>query len=100
MPPRKAKTCQYQSTMSINRDRFMAMVVTNKDLSKKDLRVLMHLMTHLDSIEFKAISVERIAETLKMKDDDVRRSLSNLYCENIIDYGDSDKVSDGLILRF
>lgn len=95
-----SKTCQYQATMSINRDKFIAKVVTNENLSKKDLRVLMHLMTHLDSLKYKTVSSKSIAESLNLKKKDVDKSLDNLCVENIIDYGDSDTVRGGYITLF
>ena len=95
-----SKTCQYQATISINRDKFVAKVVTNENLSKKDLRVLMHLMTHLDSLKYKTVSAKSIAESLNLKKKEVEKSLGNLCIENIIEYGDSETVRGGYLTLF
>ena len=90
-----SKTFQYQATMSINREKFIDKVVTNESLTKKDLRVLMYLMTHIDAKVYKSVSKKSIAETLNMSKKDVATSLDNLCYECIISRGDSETVRGG-----
>lgn len=100
MASKSNKTFQYKSTMSINRERFINVVVTNTNLTKKDLRVVMHLMTHLDSLSFRDISKKHIAETLEMSKSDVTESINNLLMQCVIERGSSDTVKNGYMLLF
>lgn len=93
-------TFQYKTTISVNRERFIDVVVTNSDLKKKDYRVLLHLMTHLDSMTYKEISKKNIADVLEMSKSDVSEALNNLMINGIIEKGSSASVSGGYCLLF
>lgn len=96
----KRKTFQYKTTISVCRDSFLEKVVLNEDLSKKDLRVVIHLLTHLDSIIPKSISVKQIAKDLNLKKKDVEESIQNLIDHLIIDYTKTGTVEKGYLLLF
>lgn len=93
-------TFQYKTTISVNRERFVSAVVYNQNLRKKDYRVLLQLMTHLDSMTFKEISKKNIAEVLEMSKSDVSDAIDNLIFEDIIERGSSGSVSGGYKLCF
>jgi len=94
------KTRQNVNTFSVNRKNFMDIVVKNENLSKKDLRVFIHLMTHLDGNEYRKVSYKNIALDLGYDKSDVKESINNLYTEGIVDIGDSGSVEKGLIITF
>lgn len=94
------ETRQCLATMSINRDRFMDVVVRNDNLSRKDLRVILHLMSFLDSVDFKRVHAKNIAGDLRLKKKDVEESIQNLLYEGIIDEGSTASVKNGLRLKF
>ena len=93
-------TFQYKQTISINRENFMKKIVLNNELSKKDLRLILHLLTHLDAINPKDISKKQIAEDLDMSKKDVNNSIDNLIDYGIIDTSSSGSVRNGYILLF
>lgn len=93
-------TFQYKTTISVNREMFIDVVVLNPDLSKKDLRVIMHLMTHLDSMTYKDVSKKHIADDLGMSKKEVSESIDNLIIEHVIEEGSSGSVKNGLRLLF
>jgi len=92
---KSSKTFQYQATMSINRAEFTRKVVLNENLTKKDLRVLMHLMTEIDTRDYRSISKKSIATTLNLSKKEVTEAIYNLCIQNIIEEGDSDTVRGG-----
>lgn len=94
------KTHQNISTVAINRQSFLDLVVKNDNLTKKDIRVFMHLLTHLDAIKYKEVSCKNIAKDLGYDKSDVKESINNLYTEGIIDIGDSGSVERGLKFTF
>lgn len=96
----RTKTYQYIETFSVNRERFLDTVVRNEELSKKDLRVIMHLMTFLDSTTYKEVSAKQIARDLNMSKKDVENSLESLKYEGVIDEGDTAHTSNGYMLLF
>ena len=96
----KKSTFQYKETISINRDNFLETVVRNDELSKKDLRVLLHLLTHLDSLNYRDVSKKQIAFDLNMPKKDVTYSIENLVEYGVISEGSSASVSNGLKLLF
>lgn len=96
----KRNTFQYKHTVSLNRDAFLDVVVRNEQLSKKDLRVCMHLMTHLDSMNFKEISKKQIADDLNLSKSDVSKAIDNLIDESVITIGSSSSVKQGYKLLF
>ena len=93
-------TFQYKTTISVNRESFLYKVVRNPDLNRKDLRVLLHLMTHLDGMNFKAISKKNIAYDLNISKDDVTKSLENLMDLEVLQSGSSASVEKGYRLLF
>ena len=93
-------TFQYKQTISVYRETFMNRVVRNDELSKKDLRVCMHLLTHLDSQTIKAISKENIADDLHMTKKEVSKAIENLVMFDIIENGSSGSVKNGYRLLF
>lgn len=93
-------TFQYKHTVSLNRDAFLDVVVRNENLSKKDLRVCAHLMTHLDSMNFKEISKKQIADDLNLSKSDVSNAIDNLIDEGVILIGSSQSVKQGYKLLF
>lgn len=96
----KKNTFQYKETISVNRELFLDVVVRNENISKKDLRVLIHLLTHLDSLNFKEISKKQIALDLNLSKREVSDSIDELINESIITCGSSQSVSKGYKLLF
>lgn len=93
-------TFQYKTTISINRENFISVVVDNPNLKRKDYRVLLQLLTHLDSMTYKEISKKNISDVLIMSKADVTDSINNLIEEGIIKRGSSDSVKGGYKLCF
>lgn len=93
-------TMQNRYTISVNRDKFMDYVVIDERLSKKDLRVCLHLLTALNSSTYTAVSTKSIANTLNYKKSQVEECINNLIEYNIIEMGSSDSVEDGYRLLF
>lgn len=96
----KKYTFQYKVTISVNREGLLNNVVRNKNLSKKDLRVFLHLMTHLDYATPKEISKKQIALDLNMRKEDVAEAIESLICEGIMINESSPSVSNGYRLLF
>ena len=96
----RKNTFQYTETISLNREKFLNVVVRNPYLSKKDLRVCLHLLTHLDSMVFKDISKKQIAKDLGLSKSEVNDAINNLLMEDIIEDGSSSTVSNGYKLKF
>ena len=107
-----ADVMQQKTTTSIPRDPFIESVVLNRDLNKKDLRVCMLLLTELngfhkslnrhrdDPLNYRAISVENIADTLELSKADVKESIRKLQSEQIIEKGTSPTVGKGYRFKF
>ena len=95
----RRNTFQYTETTSVNREKFLDVVVRNENLSKKDLRVCLHLLTHLDSMVFKEISKKQIADDLNISKKDISSSIENLILNGIIESGSSATVSKGYKLE-
>lgn len=96
----RKNTFQYKEIISINRENFLNTVVRNENLSKKELRVLMHLLTHLDSINPKDISKRQIALDLNLTKPEVSDAIDTLISEGIIAIDSSASVSNGYRLLF
>ena len=96
----RRRTFQYTETMTVNREEFLRVVVRNCALGKKDLRVIMHLMTHLDNVNFKEISKKQIAKDLELSKGDISKSIENLIDFEVIEVGESQSVSNGYRLLF
>ena len=93
-------TFQYKESISVNRDRFLERVVRNNELSKKDLRVCLHLLTHLDSVNYKEISKKQLAYDLDLTKSEVGKAINNLIENGVIELGSSASVDKGLKLLF
>lgn len=93
-------TFQYKTTISVNRENFIDKVVRQSELKKNDLRVCMHLLTHLDSITFKDVSKKNIAYDLEMTKKEVDKSIDKLVMFGIIERGSSGSVDNGYRLLF
>ena len=95
-----SNTKQYKNNISLARQAFMSRVVLCEDLTKKDLRVLLHLMTHLDAVTPKEISKKNISIDLNMSKNDVCESMDRLEMFEIIDRYSTGSVKNGYILLF
>lgn len=93
-------TFQYKQTLSLNRHDWMNCVIRNDELSKKDLRVLLHLFTHLDYNTFKEISVKQIAKDLDISKKNVEESIMRLVEMEIIEKGSTSSVKNGYKTTF
>lgn len=93
-------TFQYKESISLNRHNFLERVVRNYDLGKKDLRVCLHLLTHLDSVSYKEVSKKQIAFDLSMSKSDVSKAIDNLIDYEVIEEGSSASVNGGYRLLF
>lgn len=103
---------QQKTTISVPRDGFLNVVVYNEELSKKDLRVALFLMSELDGcrekvrntlddpLNFKRIDPSRIAIQLQMKKGDVKDCLTHLIEEGILETGNSHTVKNGYRFTF
>ena len=95
-----ASSFQYKQNMSINRDGFMQKVVLEENLKKKELRVLLHLLTHLDAKNPKKISKSSIAEDLNISKSDVTNAINTLLDLDIIEWDSSGSIRGGYLLTF
>jgi DNA-binding MarR family transcriptional regulator len=95
-----AKTFQYKQTISINREGFTTYVVQDDRLSKKELRVICMLLTHLDSITPKEINMKTIADVLNLKKKDVEEAIVNLIEYEILEQSSSGSVKNGYMFTF
>lgn len=93
-------TFQYKTTISVNRDNFIEKVVKQSELKKNDLRVCLHLLTHLDSLTYKDVSKKNIAFDLEMTKKEVEKSIDKLELFGIIQRGSSGSVDNGYMLLF
>ena len=93
-------TFQYKTTISVNRENFMESVVKQNELKKNDLRVCMHLLTHLDSMTFKDVSKKNIAFDLGLTKKEVDKAIERLDLFGIIERGSSGSVDNGYRLLF
>lgn len=106
--------CVYQqeTTVSVPKNDLREYVIYNQELSKKDLRVFLLLLTELDGWQepkrgtvndpnnFRIIKVETIADRLDMKEKDVKNSLKSLKRYGIIERGDSHSGTNGYRFTF
>lgn len=96
---------QQKTTVSIPKQELLNIVVYNHNLNKKDLKIILLLLTEIDGwsepengkkedpMNFKHISCKKIAKTLQMDTKDVNKSLSKLIDENILEEGISRSAS-------
>ena len=106
-------TYQQRNTVSINRDKLVEIAI-NPNLTKKDLRVLVLLLTQLDGftqpkvlrkdfmdpLNFKKIQYKRIAKTLNMEKRDVIDSVTNIWNEGYLEQGSNDTIEKGYRFTF
>lgn len=93
-------TFQYKEVISINREYFLDVLVSNENLSRKDLRVILFLTTKLDSKKYTKVSLKNIANFLNLSKKDVEKSIDHLIEEDIIRQGSDDYVDCGYKLLF
>jgi len=93
-------TFQFKETISISRCNFIERVVRCDLLGRKDLRVLLQLMTHLDGMNFKSFNKKAVAAELNMSKGDVTKAIDNLIEYGILQKGSSSSVDDGYRLEF
>lgn len=93
-------TFQYTDTISTNRKDLLNKVVRNSDLKKNDLRVFLHLFTHLDARTYREINKKNIAQDLGLNKSDVTEAIENLIDYDIIVEGSSQSVKDGYMFTF
>jgi len=68
-------------------------------LKKRDYRVLLFLMSHLDSLRPKKVDKKQIARELLMDKKEVSKALDNLVDVGILFYGDSEHVEKGYMFK-
>lgn len=105
-------TSQQTYNVSVPKDDLKELVIYNDELSKKDLRVFLILLTELegwkepkrgsnnDPMNFRSIDESLIAERLDLKTKEVKKSLKTLYEQGIIESGDSEGSFDGYRFTF
>jgi hypothetical protein len=102
---------QQKTVVSVPKQELMENVVLNTNLGKKELRIVLFLLTELDGWSepinggsdpknFKVIDFKRIAKTLDMDTKDVKKSIKSLVHEWIIEQGNSNSGTDGYRFRF
>lgn len=106
-------TYQQVQTVSVKRESLLD-IATNLDLSKKELRVILVLLTQLDGysqpkklnenhhdpLNFKIIDVSAIADVLTMTKKEVKKAIEKIHDEGIIEEGSNDTVSHGYRFTF
>lgn len=105
-------TYQQKDTVSIPKNELLEWVVYNTDLGKKDLRIVLFLLTELDGWQppvkgnstdprnFKIIEEDHIAEILDMSVKNVKKSIDNLIYHGILEQGDSNSGRNGYRFTF
>ena len=105
-------TKQLQETISIPRKAFTRKVIFNENLSKKDLRVFLTLLTLLNGIReedvdtdrdrenFSKVNKKRIADSLEYSEKDVEQCFDNLEEEGIIQRGSTIAIKRGYRFLF
>lgn len=105
-------TYQQKETVSIPKKELLEWVVYNSELGKKDLRIILFLLTELDGWQepkkgnyndpknFRIIEIETIADTLDMSVKNVRKTIENLLDFGILEKGDSNSGTNGYRFTF
>lgn len=103
---------QQKHVFSIPRQEFLTQVVYNQNLSKKDLRVCLMLLTQLnghnynpnnsseDPCNFIKIDTEEISKTLSIKEKDVKESIKTLIQNDILEKGKTPAAKNGYRFLF
>lgn len=104
--------CVYQqiTNVSVPKDSLREFVIYNDDLSKKDLRVFLLLLTYLDGFNsnskaedpnnYKKINTATIADELGLSKKEVNKSIDVLEEAGIIESGSSPLISFGYRFKF
>lgn len=107
-------------TVSLNKKALTELVAQNDLLSKKDLRVCLILFTKLDGfkvndnpditasdkrlkvdpLNYSAVDIGAIAETLGLKKKEVRKSIETLVENGILEEGSNTTVTNGYRFTF
>ena len=105
---------QQKRTVSVPKKELTEYVILNKELSKKDYKVFLMLLTELDGystpktkrldnedpLNFTKVDAEQIAEELEMDESDVKKSIKKLVNEGIIEKGDNKNMKNGYRFTF
>lgn len=106
-------TYQQEHTISVKREKLIE-VASNEDLSKKDLKVFLVLLTQLDGyimpktynpnwkdpLNFKRIDIRQMSELLDISKKDVKKSIENLWDAGYLETGSNDTIKDGYRFTF
>ena len=106
-------TYQQVHNVSINKDS-IARIAKNRDMSKKDYKVLLLLFTQLDGykipfnnekatkdpLNFTKIDVKSISSTLGMSKKEVKKCIDKIHDEGYIEKGSNRMVSNGYRFTF
>lgn len=102
-------TSQLQQKVSVNRKE-LEFIACDSLLDENDLRVLLILLTKLEGFDiesgcedpynFTKVNSSTIANTLKLKEKDVKKSMKNLRKMGYIEKGSSPTVENGWRFRF
>lgn len=112
----RSEISQLTTTISIPREEFLAKIVQNRSLKKKDYIVLLFLLTQLegwnsmqrklrdnrtlDPLNFKRINIADVSTNLYLSKEEVRASIRRLLDQGILERGSSAIVSKGYRFTF
>lgn len=96
----RVSTFQNKHTITLARKGFMDEIVLNDTLSKTELRVYLHLLTHLDADDYRAIHKKAIARDLGLTKNEVENAIFTLEDQGIIDFGANGTVKKGYKFTF
>ena len=102
---------QAKTVFSVPRESFMELIVCNKDLSKKDYRVCLLLLTYLNGFwrgtgriedpgNYRSISFSQMADTLGYSKSEVKECVNHLLDMRILEEDNSCTVKNGYRFRF
>lgn len=105
-------TYQQAHTVSIQRDA-LTEIALDSELSGKDIRVLLILLTQLDGfsipdsnrnvkdpLNYKKVDISAIADVLSLKKKDVKKSINWIHDLGYLEIGSNDTVKDGYRFTF
>ena len=107
---------QQVNNVSVPKKELREYVAYNQELTKKDYKVFLMLLTELngydnnrryddnydakDPMNFTKIDAEQIAKRLDMSKSDVKKSIKTLLHEGIIEKGDTSHIKNGYRFTF
>lgn len=105
---------QQKQTVSVPKKELTEYVILNEELSKKDYKVFLMLLTELDGysssrarrsedydpLNFTKVDAEQMAKVLDMKKDDVKKSIKKLIQEGILEKGSNKNMKNGYRFTF